>query len=87
MFSAGQNPADTHLAEVLSTAASEIWVSSHVQTEGTLKVFDWVNKLTLIATRIQTCHFLLRVGGSDGKLNLPLSDIYNNEYSVALGPD
>lgn len=84
MFSAGQNPADTHLAEVLSTAASEIWVSSHVQTEGTLKVFDWVNKLTLIATRIQTCHFLLRVGGSDGKL---LSDIYNNEYSVTLGQD
>jgi len=47
VFSASQNPADTHLAEVLSTAASEIWVSSHVQTEGTLKVFDWVNKLAL----------------------------------------
>ena len=60
-----QNPVDTHLAEVLSTAAGEIRVSSHVQTEGTLKVFDWVNKLTLIATRIQTCHFLcIRVGGS-----------------------
>ena len=46
----GLNVVDTHLAEVLSTAASEVWVSSHMETEGTLKVFDWINKFTLIAT-------------------------------------
>ena len=53
----GLNTVDTHLAEVLSTAAGEVWVSSHMQTEGTLIVFDWVYKLTLIATGVGTCHF------------------------------
>ena len=54
----GLNLVDTHLAEVLSTAAGEVRVSSHVETEGALKVLDWINKLTLIATSIGTCHFL-----------------------------
>ena len=50
---------NTHLAEVLSTTAGQVWVSSHVQTEGTQKMFNWINKLTLIATSIGICHFSL----------------------------
>ena len=46
------NVVDAHLAEVLSTTASEVWVSSHMETEGTQKMFNWINKLTLIAARI-----------------------------------
>ena len=36
----GLNPVDTHLEEVLSIAAGEVWVSSHMQTEGTLEIFN-----------------------------------------------
>ena len=36
----GLNPVDAQLAEVLSTEAGEIWVSSHMQTEGTLEIFN-----------------------------------------------
>ena len=55
----GLNVVDTHLAEVLSTAAGEVWVSSQVPTERTQKMFNWINKLTLIAAMIGTCHFSL----------------------------
>ena len=36
----GLNLVDAQLAEVLSTEAREIWAFSHMQTEGTLKIFN-----------------------------------------------
>ena len=51
-FLVSQDLVNANLAEVLSSAAGEMWVFSHVQTEGILKVLDSVNKLTLIATSI-----------------------------------
>ena len=55
----GLNTVDTHQAEVLSTATGEVWVSSQALTERTQKMFNWINKVTLIAAMIRTCHFSL----------------------------